>query len=131
MLASLHHKLTVAGKGLLGATAAERHRVRIRAKRLRYAAEFFQSLYPSAAMQRYIGRLTSLQDALGRLNDASVARRMLSRTAKAGTVDAGLVEATRLARTRLRAGTVKDRRDLRKSWSRFRRSRLPAAAKVH
>lgn len=50
--------------------ASERHALRIRVKRLRYASEFFGRA--SAALER-------LQDALGELNDVEVARRLLRR----------------------------------------------------
>ena len=48
--------------------AGERHALRIRVKRLRYASEFFG---------RTRGRLERLQDVLGGLNDVEVARRLL------------------------------------------------------
>ena len=49
---------------------AELHEVRIAAKKLRYAAEFFQSLYGKKAVGRQIKALEGLQDTLGSLNDA-------------------------------------------------------------
>lgn len=55
----------------------ERHRVRIAAKKLRYAAEFFASLYHgrSAVKDRrgFTKALAELQDNLGDLNDIAVA----------------------------------------------------------
>jgi CHAD domain-containing protein len=53
------------------------HSVRLCAKRLRYAAEIFTPLYPGKATNRYLRRLSNLQDRLGTLNDASVARDLL------------------------------------------------------
>jgi CHAD domain-containing protein len=47
------------------------HQVRIRAKRLRYAAEFFEPLYGKPA-QRLVKRLTALQDLLGDFQDGVV-----------------------------------------------------------
>jgi CHAD domain-containing protein len=47
------------------------HKVRIRAKRLRYAAEFFQPIFGQPA-SRFIKRLTKLQDILGELQDSVV-----------------------------------------------------------
>ncbi|MEB0057694.1 CHAD domain-containing protein [Variovorax sp. LG9.2] len=73
----LHRKLRDTGKRLARATPEQRHRVRIAAKRLRYAIDSFQSLYPSKATHRYVRRLGKLQDALGQLNDAQVAGRLL------------------------------------------------------
>lgn len=50
-----------------------RHDLRIRIKRLRYACEFFRSLYPADAVKPFLKRLARLQDDLGYLNDAAVA----------------------------------------------------------
>jgi CHAD domain-containing protein len=63
------------------APAAERHRVRIDAKKLRYAAEFFAALYPPKRVRRYVDTLEDLQDILGALNDAAVADRLLEEAA--------------------------------------------------
>ena len=56
---------------------AERHRLRIGVKRLRYVLDCFASLYPQrpvAAMSKALG---DLQDALGHLNDQAVAHRLI------------------------------------------------------
>ena len=45
------------------------HAIRLRAKRLRYAAEIFAPLYPGKPTPRFIRRLGRLQDRLGTLND--------------------------------------------------------------
>lgn len=58
-----------------------RHRVRIAAKKLRYASEFFQSLYRPGQMRAYLKVLSGLQDDLGRLNDAAVAGSLLQNLA--------------------------------------------------
>jgi CHAD domain-containing protein len=52
----------------------QRHALRIAIKRQRYAAEFFRNLYPDQAGARYVRALALAQDALGRANDARVAR---------------------------------------------------------
>lgn len=57
--------------------AEARHRVRIAAKKARYAAEFFQDLLPRKRVKRYVGHLSKLQDQLGTLNDYAVAGRLL------------------------------------------------------
>jgi CHAD domain-containing protein len=54
------------------------HKVRIRAKRLRYAAEIFAPLHPGKAGKRFIHRLGTLQDQLGAMNDGAVAETLLS-----------------------------------------------------
>ena len=54
------------------------HRIRIAAKKARYAAEFFTALLPRRAVKHYIASLSQLQDRLGNLNDLEVAKRLLS-----------------------------------------------------
>ena len=54
------------------------HRVRIAAKKARYAAEFFTDLLPRRAARQYVSHLSKLQDHLGSFNDLEVARRLLS-----------------------------------------------------
>lgn len=54
------------------------HRVRIAAKKLRYAAEFFQALLPPRPLRKQLRRLTALQDGLGRLNDLATADILLA-----------------------------------------------------
>ena len=51
--------------------------IRIAAKKMRYACEFFRSLYSRKMVRRYIKRLGALQDRLGTLNDAVSGRRLL------------------------------------------------------
>jgi triphosphatase len=58
-------------------SARRRHRVRILAKRLRYALDLLQATLPPRSGPDYIDALSSLQDSLGELNDASVALDLL------------------------------------------------------
>jgi len=55
-----------------------RHEARIEAKKLRYAAETFASLFPEKATARFIGRLKDLQEELGALNDTATAEPVLA-----------------------------------------------------
>ena len=57
------------------------HRVRIAAKKARYAAEFFTDLLPRRAARKYVSHLSRLQDHLGSFNDLEVAKRLLSELA--------------------------------------------------
>jgi triphosphatase len=65
----------------MASTAAARHRVRIAAKKMRYACEFFQMMYANGAiapqLAQYVAALSRLQDQLGALNDAAIAGRLL------------------------------------------------------
>jgi len=57
--------------------AHERHELRIKLKKLRYALDFFRSLFAKRATEKFLRRLGDLQDTLGRLNDAAVARALV------------------------------------------------------
>ena len=72
------------GRDVPEAPPEERHRVRIAAKKLRYAAEFFAPLYPAKRVTRYVEALETLQDILGALNDAAVVDRLLAEVATGG-----------------------------------------------
>lgn len=68
------------GRKLKEFSAERLHRVRIGAKRARYAAEFFASLFPGKQVRPYVQALKRLQDELGWFNDAAVAARLLEET---------------------------------------------------
>ncbi len=59
------------GKRLPELDAKGRHRLRIAAKKLRYAAEFFAALFPRRRVRPYVQSLSAMQDVLGGLNDAA------------------------------------------------------------
>jgi inorganic triphosphatase YgiF len=73
-----HRRARKLGRRLAEAGVEERHRLRIRLKKLRYAAEFGASLFPERRADRYARRLARLQDALGHLNDVANAERQLA-----------------------------------------------------
>ena len=77
VIESLRRKLIARGRRLRNGIAADFHRVRIAAKRLRYASEFFATLDPRHAAKRRLRALARLQDELGLLNDAAVADALL------------------------------------------------------
>lgn len=54
-------------------TSEDRHRLRKRAKKTRYACEFFAALWPQLQTDAYLETMKRLQDALGVMNDATVA----------------------------------------------------------
>lgn len=54
-----------------------RHRVRIEVKKLRYAMDFFQSLYGGKKVKPFSRALAALQDHLGAMNDATIAHGLL------------------------------------------------------
>jgi triphosphatase len=65
----------------------QQHRVRIRAKRLRYALDLFAPALPAKRTRRYIAALAKLQDELGALNDAVVAAERVPALARAARID--------------------------------------------
>jgi len=73
VIAKCHRKIAKAGRGINADTPdAELHRLRIACKKLRYALEFFTTLYPAEEMKLLIKQLKMLQDNLGRFNDLAV-----------------------------------------------------------
>lgn len=54
------------------------HDLRIRAKKLRYAAEFFRPFFGRKQSRQFIAALAELQDSLGALNDASMGTRLIA-----------------------------------------------------
>ncbi len=72
-----HRRVMKRGEAFAGLSAEERHALRIRIKELRYALDFFASLYPAPAVRMALSALSDVQDCLGVMNDITVARRLL------------------------------------------------------
>jgi inorganic triphosphatase YgiF len=75
-LDKLRRQIRKRGKNLQRLDPERRHKLRIRAKRLRYALEFFSGLYEGDKdrLKVMLETLKGLQDGLGVLNDVEVAR---------------------------------------------------------
>ncbi len=71
-LARWHRRIVRAAMHFETLDDAERHRLRRRVKRLRYATEFVASLYRAKDVARYLARIAPLQESLGRYNDLCV-----------------------------------------------------------
>jgi inorganic triphosphatase YgiF len=97
------------GRYLARLDAQRRHRLRIKAKKLRYAAEFFSASFGrKKRRKRFLQALADLQEGLGRLHDTAVSPQLALQlvqglSAKAGFA-AGLIIASR------RASAKKDER---------------------
>jgi triphosphatase len=69
-------KIRKKGKKLAELDPRGRHRLRIQAKKVRYASEFFANLFPgrkaSKRREKFLSALERLQDCLGDLNDIAV-----------------------------------------------------------
>jgi CHAD domain-containing protein len=95
-------KLRKSGRDLDKMSSLERHKLRIRAKKIRYAVEFFERLFQSGREQKQLARLSKhlkkIQNALGSLNDFVAHRDM--------AVDAALKAPPRNGRARAFASGV-------------------------
>jgi len=116
-LARRHRKLVRLADGLAHASPEERHAVRLAAKRLRYATEFFADAFAGDHTRAYRKALARLQDALGEEVDAQVAVRL------AYAIEGTASPAARVLQTRIDAGAAGAGRRLRKRWRAFRACR--------
>jgi triphosphatase len=68
-------KIRKRGRRLLELDAGKRHKLRIQAKKVRYASEFFESLFPGKKMRKrrrkFVAAVKDIQSCLGDLNDIS------------------------------------------------------------
>jgi len=64
-------------KNLRNLSDVGRHELRISLKKLRYTAEFFAPFFERERVQKFVSRLSRMQDVLGALNDVAVARNIL------------------------------------------------------
>jgi inorganic triphosphatase YgiF len=118
MLTRQHKRLRRRGKHHATLSPAERHALRIAAKKLRYAVEFFAGLYPRKRACPYLAALAALQDVLGALNDAAVAQRLLAELAAPRGQAAGIVGGWMVCASRERLA------GLDRAWRDFRRQRV-------
>ena len=68
-----HRQLVADAKRFADLDDAARHRLRKRAKRLRYATEFCAGLFERRAVRRYLRALRGVQERLGALSDVAMA----------------------------------------------------------
>lgn len=78
VLTKRRRKLKKAGRELRRLDPHARHQARIEAKKLRYAADFFERVYPENRRKQaaFVAHLADLQASLGDLNDIATARRI-------------------------------------------------------
>ncbi len=82
VLKRLHRKLLRDGRRIEGMPVAELHMLRLRAKKLRYAAEFFRDLFPGRGARGQIAAIAEVQGVLGTINDGESTRLLLARLAR-------------------------------------------------
>lgn len=109
--------LTEPGDTLAELPAETLHQIRLRAKRLRYAAEMLAPLYRRRGARRTIRRLAELQDRLGHLNDGNVAAALMAQLGHAGA--RGFAAGVVCGFTAAGAGDARAKID--RCWQKFRR----------
>jgi inorganic triphosphatase YgiF len=80
-------KIGKRARGLATLDTEQRHKLRKELKKLRYAVEFFSSLYPAKHVDPFQRRLKKLQTVFGDLNDAATVRAMLTGAEAPGAGD--------------------------------------------
>ena len=81
LLGFRHRRLRKFGKKRGTLSESELHRLRLLAKKMRYTADFFRSLYPDKPVRRYLAGVAELQDRLGSINDAVVTHGLMEKLA--------------------------------------------------
>ncbi len=115
-LAKRDRKLRRAGKGLDGLAPDRLHDIRIAAKKARYAAEFFRDLFGRKTTRKYLRALRRIQDGLGAMNDADMARRLVNEIRPGDRETAALLDGWFAARI------VAGRSDVAALWRKFERA---------
>jgi triphosphatase len=115
MLDRLSGKAAKRGRHIRSASEDQLHRLRRSVKKLRYAAEFLESLYKRKQARKYLDACKALQESLGASNDSTTAM-MLTERLQMG--NAGL-EAW--CKTREKAALHR----LAKDWKHFRKVTAP------
>ena len=121
VLARAHRRVLKRGRNFGRLGPAELHRLRVAAKKLRYAAEFFAPLYDEREARDYRAALAGLQDGLGAYNDAVTLARLAAAASGGVSPDAHEARGIMLGWSAgLRdAGT----RHLKRLWREFRGAR--------
>lgn len=78
----LEKKSWARGHNLKELSPAQRHKMRLRLKKLRYAGESLASLYDPDDARRYLRGIKKVQDRLGAMNDAVTARSILAQATR-------------------------------------------------
>jgi len=119
VLSRRHQKVVKGGQDLAQLDAIGLHQLRIHAKKLRYAAEFFSALYDRKRVREYVAAVARVQESLGALNDAVTAQRLLE-TLRADDASPLTLEAIGLLRGWAISGHRGRLARLPKDWEHFR-----------
>lgn len=118
VLEKRHKQLQKRGKDLINMSPEIRHAARIAAKKLRYAAEFFSSLYTTKKSRPYILSLSQLQDSLGVLNDITTTDKLLHQLIEQSP-DKALNEALHIIANWNASNTIHLEENLNDNWRAF------------
>lgn len=117
-----HAKVAHRGRRLESLDDDRLHRLRIAAKKLRYAATFLRRGFASRAANAYIETTVRLQGALGALNDRAVAGRTIADIAAAARPTEDVERSLRKLGKQAAAGDKRRRRKLQLAWAAFRKA---------
>jgi len=78
-LDKLHHQVVSHAKDFNELEVTEHHKIRKKAKQLRYCIEFISSLYPSKNVQQFLKKLQPVQNTLGLYNDLFIAEDLFNK----------------------------------------------------
>ncbi|MFV3131839.1 CHAD domain-containing protein [Niveispirillum sp. KHB5.9] len=78
LLDKRHRQARKRGRGFARLAPAPRHELRISLKKLRYAADFFRSLYEGKALRRFLEDMSAFQDRLGHLQDVATVDKLVA-----------------------------------------------------
>jgi triphosphatase len=123
MLRSRRRKARKLGKKVRKLDPQELHKLRIRIKKLRYAADFFSGLTRGGRSKRYLRRLKDLQQLLGTTHDAVVACNLIDRVRAGGGADAE--DAAPLVQKWANKSFKRTTRKLPWAWRRFDKRKQP------
>jgi triphosphatase len=121
VLESRDRKARRLGRHVRSLGTTKLHRLRICVKKLRYASEFFEKLWPQATTEPYMELLKQLQDELGEMQDAVSAERLITDVRKDHRKDFG--HAARLAKNRIKTSRQHARHKINHHWRNFKVAR--------
>ena len=115
-----HRRVLKRGRGIGRVSLPQLHRLRIAAKKLRYAAGYFAPLFARRRAKPMMDALNDLQDVLGAINDCSAAPALIEAATRAAR--GPMREQARVIVSHWNAATLQERRrELKRTWKIFRR----------
>lgn len=109
-------QLLTTGRKLRLRRAKSLHRIRIRAKQVRYTMEFFVALFPSKGNRNYLKNLSKIQDQLGCCNDVAVAKRLMKKLRERHNQ---LTSVSLAVRGQLGKMRKREQKKIRQRWKKF------------